>query len=110
MLNTIDELKPGDLILIAFNNVFIPGVFVSISDTFKYRALSYYNTPDINWLNKIIAGEISMPAFDYLISWNSRRVIKISEDVLDDAEKKFFEFYKSTLTHEYKDNRPGNSF
>lgn len=110
MIDTTNELKPGDLILVAFNNVFVPGMFVCINDTFKYRALSYYNSANLTRLDKIISGEISMPALDYVVTWNDRRVIKISEVLLDDAEKKFLEFYRSTLTHEYKNNRPGNSF
>jgi len=110
MVNITDELKPGDLIIVAFNNVFVPGMFVCISDTFKFRALSYYNHANTEWLQKIIDGKQSMPSLDYVTTWNDRRVIKISEDLLDDAEKKFLEFYRSTLTHEYKNNRPGNSF
>ena len=110
MIDTTDKLKPGDLIIVAFNNVFVPGMFVCINDTFKYRALSYYNRPDLSRLQKIKDGEISIPALDYVVTWSDRRVVKISEDLLDDAEKKFLEFYRSTLTHEYKNNRPGNSF
>ena len=110
MKHKIKDLKTGDLVAIAFGNTFIPGMFLCISDTLKFRALSYYNNPIEKWIDQMIAGEKSLPSIDYITVWNNRRIIKISEDILDSVEKKYLDFYRQTLPNEYKNNRPGNTF
>lgn len=110
MINETENLRPGDLILIAFANVFVPGMYVTTSDTFKFRGLSWYNNTDHKFVDQMIAGERPLPSIDYLITWDPRRIVKISEDKLDEVEKKYLKFYRSKLPNEYKNNRPGNTF
>ena len=110
-----DNLKPGDLVAVAYQNSFQFGMFLEFTSNngAHYRWLPYFNQAG-KWntvrIENLEAGETSLGQVDYINTGADSRIIPISENLLTELQARYLKFYRSKLNlHEYQDNRPGYS-